>query len=93
MSSESSDTPDPQSQLEEMRVRYNELKEHHRDAGVTLELTSNLIDGWHHAGGDTVAHNIKAMADVLIDAIKKRDARIQRLQLKLGQLVERGPGT
>lgn len=89
MSSESSDTPDPQDQLEELQARYYDLKERHHDAGVTLELTSSLIDGWHHAGGDTVAHNIKAMADVLIAAIKDRDARINRLHLKLGQLAEK----
>ncbi len=91
MSSESSDTPDLQTQLEELQVRHNDMKERHRDAGVALELTSNLIEGWHHVAGDTVAGNIKAMADVLIQAIKDRDTRIQNLQLKLGQLVERGP--
>ena len=89
MSSESSDTPDLQTQIELLDSECNELKGELNSAADALAFAASSIDGWDYDGGDALAYNIDAMAGVLIDAIKKRDARVQSLQLKLGQAAEK----
>ncbi len=91
MSSESSDTPDPQTQIEELDDECNELKFECNSARDALELVSSTIGGWDRDRELTISENIKSMADVLIASIKDRDARITRLHTKLGLLLERGP--
>ena len=91
MSSESSDTPDLQTQIELLDSKCNDLDCELTNAMNSLSASAEGINGWSYSGKSTVAGNIMDMSDALIAAIKDRDARIQNLQLKLGQLVERGP--
>ena len=49
------------------------------------------ITGWQYMGRSSLSANARSLIDVLIGQIKSDAARIQNLQLKLGQLVERGP--
>lgn len=54
-----------------------------------LRSQSLAINGWEYEDDETVCENIRCMAAALIDAIKDRDARINRLHAKIGQLAEK----
>tara|TARA_Y100000310_G_C20621684_1_gene783663 strand:- start:78 stop:302 length:225 start_codon:yes stop_codon:yes gene_type:complete len=58
---------------------------------ASIKSFSDDVSGWEYDDSATVSYNTVTLVDSLIDAIKKRDARIQNLQLMLGQLMERGP--
>ena len=89
MNSESSENKDPQTKLEELEAECNDLKTELNSAADALGSASGSINGWDYSGSGTIADNIGAMFGALIEAIKERDARIQRLHLKLGQMAEK----
>ena len=56
-----------------------------------LRQYGSSINGWEYDADSSVRYNMGHMIDVLVSKVKGDTARIQNLQLKLGQLVERGP--
>lgn len=77
--------------VESLGSQLHEAEESICKTGEAIESAAETISGWELDQSKSFADNIKSMSDTLIAAIKDRDARIQNLQLKLGQLVERGP--
>jgi len=61
-----------------------------KNADAELVDIARKINGWDPTEGRSLSVNIQSMVTALFGVIQDRDARIQRLHLKLGQLVERG---
>lgn len=78
-----------QEEVESLALQLHESEESVCNTGDALEAAAETINGWDCDRSTTFAENVKAMAGVLVAAIKERDARINRLLLKLGQAVEK----
>ena len=62
------------------------------DATISaLMLLGGKVSGWSYDDKLSVEANVTILVDGLIERAKADATRIQNLQLKLGQLVERGP--
>jgi hypothetical protein len=88
MSSENIDTLDPEEKMHVLSERLNESNYRLGAVEDSLDAAADDINGWEYSRKRTLGENVESMASVLIAAIKDRDARIQRLHIKLGQAAE-----
>jgi hypothetical protein len=83
------DAPDQEEQVHALSNRLNDANRQLSLVEDSLDAAADDINGWEYSSERTLGDNVESMATVLVAAIKERDARIQRLHLKLGQLAER----